>query len=233
MVYGDITSTKCLKVDNLTGVEWKRVTVATIVYEDYVLLATECGKLNLLSRAAHGVIDSVNENYKITAMCHVCEHFVIMSHEGGYLSCWDVKEGKLVRTAMIKNLAAGEITRITNSPNKEEREVMLASNRGCIFARVSDKGYIVEELFEIYFQQKQLNFVGWINFKNYFATTRSSKQVLWFQRGQDNNHDFKVRELRLIEWTNNYQALLDESDADHPTKWMLGASGTKLYIHNF
>lgn len=81
---------------------------------------------------------------------------------------------------MIKSLAAGEVTRITSSPNKEEREVILASNRGCIFCRVNDKGYIVEELFEIYFNSKQLHYIGWVNFKNYFATTRNSKQVLMF-----------------------------------------------------
>jgi hypothetical protein len=95
-------------------------------------------------------------------MCHICEDFVLMSHVGGYLSCWDVGEGKLEQKAMIKNLAAGEVSHITRSPNVDEREVMLASNKGCIFVRVSDKGYIVEELFEIYFNGKPLYHVGWI-----------------------------------------------------------------------
>lgn len=50
-----------------------------------------------------------------------------MSHEGGYLSCWNTNEGMLKKTAMIKSLAAGEVSRITPSPNNEEREVILAS----------------------------------------------------------------------------------------------------------
>jgi hypothetical protein len=45
----------------------------------------------------------------------------------------------------------GEVSRITISPNTAEREVCLASSKGCIFAKIDRTGYIVEELFEIYF----------------------------------------------------------------------------------
>lgn len=117
MTDDNINNTKRIKVDNLTGVEWKTVTVAATVQDDLLCLATECGMLYLLSRKKHGVIDSVYEKNKITAMCHVSNYFIIVAHAGGYLSCWDVQTGKLVRTSAIKNLAAGEVTRITNSPN--------------------------------------------------------------------------------------------------------------------
>ena len=102
---------------------------------------------------------------------------------------------------MIKNLSAGEISTITRSPNSQEREAVIASNRGCVFVRVNDQGYIVEELFEIYFNNKPLNFVGFINFGKFFVTTRNSKQVMSFDRNQDDNKDFKIRELRYIEYT--------------------------------
>ena len=98
-----------------------------------------------------------------------------MSHKGGFLSCWDITSGKFSLKSMLKTLVAGEVTRITRSPQYLEREVILASDRGCIFARINEKGYIVEELFEIYFQGKPLHFVGYLNFSNYFATTYASK----------------------------------------------------------
>jgi hypothetical protein len=151
---------QCVKVGKLTGMEWKRVTVSCAVYDEYLIMATECGTLNLLRRYESHVIDTVQESQPITAMCHVSEYFILMAHEGGYLSCWDLQENKFKMKHMIKNLAAGEISRITRSPNSQEREAVIASNRGCIFVRVSDQGYIVEELFEIYFNNKPLNYVG-------------------------------------------------------------------------
>jgi hypothetical protein len=166
-------------------------------------------------------------------MCHISENFVIMSHVGGFLSCWDVKDQKLQTTAMIKNLAAGEVSRIIKSPNHEEREVILTSNRGCIFARINDKGYIVEELFEIYHMGKSLHHVGWINFKNYFAVTNKDRKIVWFERAMDDKHQYKTKEMRLIEWTHNYTSLIDESDLENPNRWMIGLSGTKMYLHNF
>lgn len=110
---------------------------------------------------------------------------------------------------------------------------MIASNRGCIFVRVSDTGYIVEELFEIYFNNTPLNFVGYINFKNFFVTTRNSKQVLFFNRAQDTDMNFFSEELRYIEYSTLYEPLVNNLDEDWHNKWMVGYSGTKLYLHNF
>ncbi len=84
-------------------------------------------------------------------MCHVCEYFIVMAHLGGFLSCWDLKDGKLHCCSCIKSLVGGEVSRITISPNTAEREVCLASSKGCIFAKIDRTGYIVEDLFEIYF----------------------------------------------------------------------------------
>lgn len=164
-------------------------------------------------------------------MCYVSQYYVVMSHEGGFLSCWDVTT-KLKNTAFIKSLAAGEVTSIEQSPNVQEREVIIASTKGCIFVRVTNDGEIIEELFEIYFALKQLSYIGFINFQNYFATTKSSKQVLHFQRAYDNNKEFKTRELRLVEWTKNYVPLQDNNDTQ-TNHFMIGGSGSKLYLHNF
>jgi hypothetical protein len=42
--------------------------------------------------------------------------------------------------------------------------------------------------------------------------------------------DPEALELRLLEWTNDYIALRDEENSN---QWMIGASGTKLYLHDF
>ncbi len=75
--------------------------------------------------------------------------------------------------------------------------------------------------------------MGWINFKNYFAVTVHEKHVLWFQRVMDDNKEYKVKELKLIEFTENYIPLPDENDEENPNRWMIGYSGTKMYLHNF
>ncbi len=90
-------------------------------------------------------------------MCHVYNDYVICAHERGALSCWSVTDGKLVQTDQIKCLAAGEIFNITVSPNDEDHEVILATSKGCCFAKVSAKGLIIEELFEIYFQNQAID----------------------------------------------------------------------------
>ena len=52
-----------------------------------------------------------------------------------------------------------------------------------------------------------------------------------FQRAYDNNKEFKTRELRLVEWTKNYVPLQESNDSiSH--HYMVGGSGSKLYLHN-
>jgi hypothetical protein len=124
----------------------------------------------------------------VTAMCHVYSDYVIIAHEGGALTCWSVADSKLVQTDEIKCLAAGDIYSITQSPNEEDHEVILASSKGCTFAKVTNKGTIIEDLFEIYFSNTDIDYIGYINFKNYFATEKTSKRVFWFTRHYDDKH---------------------------------------------
>lgn len=159
---------------NIEGAMLKQIVLGVKVGE-YIVLATEISEVFLVCMQTKTIIDTLHEVTPITAMCHVCKLLVLMSHGGGWLSCWNIVEGKFKQTAMIKSLAAGEVSRITHSPNQEEGEVIMASNRGCIFARVDEKGYIVEELFEMYFNNKPLACIGWYNFKKYFAAPRTAK----------------------------------------------------------
>lgn len=46
----------CTKVGKLTGMEWKRVTVSVAIRDEYLIMATECGTINLLKKYQTNVI---------------------------------------------------------------------------------------------------------------------------------------------------------------------------------
>ena len=65
------------------------------------------------------------------------------------------------------------------------------------------------------------------------ATTLGSKQVYAFQRAYDTNREIKQTELRQVEWTSSLTPLTGgREDGEWPHKWMVGASGSKIYLHN-
>ena len=130
--------------------EMKRVTVICAVNNKYLLMATECGSINVLLAGQTHISETKQLDSPICAMCHVFEDFVLMAHEAGFLSCWNLSGGKLDMKHKIKSLVANEVTDLTCSPNVSDRDVIIASGKGCIFARINEEGYIVEDNFNIY-----------------------------------------------------------------------------------
>ncbi len=164
--------------------EWKRIDVTECVGTSKLLLATDCGQIYLVCRLTYKIIDKIDKIQTVLAMCYVYNQFVVMSHEGSFLSCWDFSESKFNQTSWLHMAHCKAMTKITLSPHVQNNEVMFVGTRGVGFVQVNEFGKLVQsqDYIESFFASKHLTHVGFINEQTYFMCTKTSKQVFMFQR---------------------------------------------------
>lgn len=69
MIGNDINSNSFTHVKRFNGIQGKRINVSVTVKDQYLVLATECGNIFLISTKTNDTIDHIDKIQKITAMC--------------------------------------------------------------------------------------------------------------------------------------------------------------------